>query len=197
MKNLLIIDNYDSFVYNIPQVLSQDNDVSVDVVRNDELHDSHFAKSKYSHVVISPGPGNPTNPRDFGACSEIIDFYKGSVPILGICLGHQGIAAHFGATITTAKRIMHGHTTDIEVLEDCPIFDDIQSNTVMRYHSLVIEPGTLPEGFSITAVSNDSHREIMAFNDLDNHIYAMQFHPESVATVSGKTMLNNFLNVNE
>jgi anthranilate synthase/aminodeoxychorismate synthase-like glutamine amidotransferase len=196
MKNLLIIDNYDSFVYNIPQVLSQDNDIQVDVVRNNQLKDSHLSVSKYSHIIVSPGPGNPTNRSDFGSCSEIIDFYTGQVPILGICLGHQGIAAHFGAQIMTAKRIMHGHTTDIEVLEDCPLFQGIQSNTVMRYHSLVVESGTLPKEFKVTAVTNDKHKEIMAFNDIDRQLYAVQFHPESVATVSGKNMLNSFIQIN-
>ena len=196
MKKILVIDNFDSFVYNIPQVIARNNKVKVDVVRNNQLTNNHFCHHDFSHVVISPGPGNPTRSGDFGNCADIIEYYVGKVPILGICLGHQGIAAHYGATISTAKQIMHGHTSDIQLVGDCPLFLGVDSLTVMRYHSLVVETGTLPKNFQLTATTYDKHNEIMAYNDLTQGLFAVQFHPESVATEAGERILNNFVNIN-
>jgi anthranilate synthase component II len=196
MKNILIIDNYDSFVYNVPQVISRYEKAKFTVIRNDLLAEKHFSRDNFTHVILSPGPGNPTNPDDFGRCLDVIDYYVGHRPILGICLGHQGIAAYYGANITTAQEIMHGRTSEIKLVGNCPLFNEIESPIVMRYHSLVVEPGTLPERFKVTAVTNNEKQEIMAFNNEDNGIYAVQFHPESVATLAGATILNNFINLN-
>lgn len=195
MKNLLIIDNYDSFVYNVPQVIARNHDIKFEVVRNDRLNDQHFSVSKYSHVVLSPGPGNPTNPKDFGRCLDVIDHFRGKVPILGICLGHQGIAAYHGAVIDTAKKIQHGLTSEIKLIGNCPLFYGLSSLTVMRYHSLVVKSGTLPSYFQLTAVTDDEDEEIMAYNNIDHGLYAVQFHPESIATLSGGKILSNFINI--
>jgi anthranilate synthase component II len=196
MKKILIVDNYDSFVYNVPQVINRFKKVEFTVARNDRLTKENFSVEKYSHIILSPGPGNPTNPDDIGRCIDVIDYYVGRRPILGICLGHQGIAAYYGANITTAQEIMHGRTSELRLLAKCPIFEKIESPIVMRYHSLVVEPGTLPKRFQVTAITNNEKQEIMAFNDEANGIYAVQFHPESVATLAGATMLNNFINLN-
>ncbi|HWV14678.1 MAG TPA: aminodeoxychorismate/anthranilate synthase component II [Cellvibrio sp.] len=196
MKNILIVDNFDSFVYNVPQVISRYEKVKFTVIRNDSLEDKHFSVANFTHVILSPGPGNPTNADDFGRCLDVIDHYVGRRPILGICLGHQGIAAYYGATITTAQQIMHGRTSEIKLMADCPLFQDVESPVVMRYHSLVVEPGSLPERFKVTAVTNNEMQEIMAFNDEASGIYAVQFHPESVATLAGAAILNNFINLN-
>lgn len=194
MTNILIVDNYDSFVYNVPQVIGRKNKIKYDVVKNDQLRAVHFSQAKYSHVIISPGPGNPTNPDDFGRCMDIIDYYEGRRPILGICLGHQGIAAYYGARITTAQQIMHGRTSELKFIGQCSLFYELGSPIVMRYHSLVVQPGTLPERFQVTAVTNNEQEEIMAYNDLSRGIFGVQFHPESIETVAGEIILNNFIN---
>ncbi len=195
MKNILIVDNYDSFVYNIPHVISSRLKINYEVVRNNKITKKNFSLSRYSHIIISPGPGNPDNFQDFGFCQELINFYSGNVPILGICLGHQGIAAHFGAKIERAKKIMHGYTCKIKITANCVLFKNVESYTVMRYHSLVVNPTTLPSFFNVTSVSDDNYKEIMSFSDADRGIYAVQFHPESIGTVSGSSILNNFINI--
>lgn len=196
MKNILIVDNYDSFVYNVPQVISRYEKVKFTVIRNDQLSQQHFSINDFTHVILSPGPGNPTNSDDFGRCLDVIDYYVTRRPILGICLGHQGIAAYYGANITTAQEIMHGRTSEIKLVGICPLFNNIESPIVMRYHSLVVEPGSLPERFQVTAVTNNDKQEIMAFNSEACGVYAVQFHPESVATFAGAKILNNFINLN-
>ncbi|WP_162528242.1 anthranilate synthase component II [Gemmobacter caeruleus] len=194
-RHVLIIDNFDSFVFNVPQVMARAHDLTFDMVPNDAVEDRHLCLDRYSHVVISPGPGNPTDPADFGGSSRVIAFYAGRKPLLGICLGHQGIAAHFGARIETARRIMHGKSSRLEVTGDCPMFAGVGAPETMRYHSLVVAPGTLPPMFRVTAVTDDEHREIMAFSAPEQKIFALQFHPESVATPEGPRMLSNFLSI--
>jgi anthranilate synthase/aminodeoxychorismate synthase-like glutamine amidotransferase len=192
-RHLLIIDNFDSFVFNVPQVMARFGALSYEMVSNDAVQDRHLCTDRYSHVIISPGPGNPTDPADFGGSAQVIAHFAGKVPLLGICLGHQGIAAHFGARIQGARQILHGKSSRLRLTHACPIFAGVTRAETMRYHSLVVAPGSLPAPFEITAVSDDAHQEIMAFHALDQKIFAVQFHPESVATPDGPRMLTNFL----
>lgn len=195
MKRILLIDNYDSFVYNIPQVIGRYNNIETDVVRNDAVNDSHYDINKYSHIIISPGPGNPTIEQDFGSCQRIIEFYAGKRPILGICLGHQGIAHHYGGTVIPAQRILHGETSNIKIIEDSPLWKGISSLKVMRYHSLAVDLISISKSLTPIAVTDDEHEELMAYQCIARNIYAVQFHPESIETPCGEKMLNNFINI--
>lgn len=189
---LLLIDNYDSFTYNLVQyflVLGE----SVQVVRNDECTLQSVNALNPNYIVISPGPGNPNQA---GMSLAIIDEYKGKVPILGVCLGHQAIAQTFGAKIIKAERMMHGKTSDIEhnetgLFTQCP-----SPMTVTRYHSLVVQNKNLPTCLEILAVSKtQTTQEIMALKHRKFSIWGVQFHPESIASQAGYQLLRNFLNI--
>lgn len=180
---VILIDNYDSFVYNLYQYLCELG-AEVDVFRNDEVPKD---LSKYNAIVISPGPGRPENS---GRCPEVVEKYAGKKPILGICLGHQIIGYVFGAKIRNAKTIMHGKVSKINH-DGKGIFQGVSNPTyATRYHSLVID--NLPEGFIISATSEEDG-EIMAIRHISLPIEGVQFHPESVMTYEGKKMLANFL----
>ena len=185
---VLLIDNYDSFVYNLYQYLGE---LGADVIvkRNDQISIEEIEQMKPDKIVLSPGPGNPINEKDFGICKQVLE--KIRVPILGVCLGHQGIIAHFGGKIERAKRIMHGKTSII-FHTGKGIFKGVQNNIeVMRYHSLV---GTnIPNCLEITA---EGDGEIMGVQHKTLPIYGVQFHPESIKTEKGKEILKNFLNLN-
>jgi anthranilate synthase component 2 len=187
MKKILMIDNYDSFTYNLVQyfqILGSD----VKVVRNDEIRAEDVRKFQVEAIVISPGP---CTPKESGISVEVIKKFYESLPILGVCLGHQAIGYAFGAKIVKAKRLMHGKTSQI-FHKGKGIFKDIPSPfTAVRYHSLVIDRDSLPPFFEITATSEDE--EIMAIQHSKFPLFGVQFHPESVLSDYGLVLLKNFL----
>ncbi len=189
---VLMIDNYDSFTYNIVQYLYE---LGADVIvkRNDEIKVEEIEKiENLESIVISPGP---CTPKEAGISVEVINRYKDKLPILGVCLGHQSIGAAFGAEIVKAKCLMHGKTSEIYHNEK-ELFEGIPSPfKAVRYHSLVIDEKTLPEDIEITARSDDG--EIMAIRHKNYPIWGVQFHPESVLTEYGKKLLENFLKLAE
>lgn len=182
---LVMIDNYDSFTYNLFQYLCEIGH-EVKVFRNDEITVDEVMALNPSGIVISPGPGRPESA---GISMDMIRASAGKIPLLGVCLGHQAIAQVFGGKIVQAKEIMHGKESKIEHIDE-GVFKGLRSPIkVVRYHSLVAEKSTLPKCFTITATSEDG--EIMGIKHNDYEIYGVQFHPESIRTVSGKRMLIN------
>ena len=185
---ILLIDNYDSFVYNLYQFIAVE-DPDVRLVRNDRITPEEVLDMKPDAIVISPGPGKPS---DAGVCIELIRQLKGRIPILGVCLGHQAIGEAFGATVTHASRLMHGKTSLLTDVADDIIFKGIKKPVqVARYHSLSVQESTLPEELEVTARSDDG--ELMAMRHREYPIYGLQFHPESVMTPDGSAMIRNFL----
>ena len=185
---ILLIDNYDSFVYNLYQFLAVE-DPDVRLVRNDRITPEEALAMKPDAIVISPGPGKPS---DAGVCIELIRQLKGRIPILGVCLGHQAIGEAFGATVTHASRLMHGKTSLLTDVADDIIFKGIKKPVqVARYHSLSVQESTLPQELEVTARSDDG--EIMAMRHREYLIYGLQFHPESVMTPDGSAMIRNCL----
>ena len=185
---ILLIDNYDSFVYNLYQFIAVE-DPDVRLVRNDRITPEEALSMEPDAIVISPGPGKPS---DAGVCIELIRQLKGRIPILGVCLGHQAIGEAFGATVTHASRLMHGKTSLLTDVADDIIFKGIKKPVqVARYHSLSVQESTLPEELEVTARSDDG--EIMAMRHREYPIYGLQFHPESVMTPEGSAMIRNFL----
>ena len=184
---ILIIDNYDSFTYNIVQYVGSINS-DIRVIKNDECSIDEIICLPLSHIIISPGPGNPD---DTGATKEIVNNFFGKIPILGICLGHQLLALIYGANIICSKNIVHGKISNIVISEKSEIFKSLpRSFDVVRYHSLIVENDSFTD-IVITAKTNEN--EIMALEDQDNKIYGLQFHPESVNTQYGINMIENFL----
>ncbi len=191
----LIIDNYDSFTYNLFQYLAEIGGDPL-VVKNDEIEISDIQEIKPSHIVISPGPGNPNNPSDFGIGTKVIKELYRFYSILGVCLGHQGIAAAYGAKIRSAPEIMHGKTSMITHTGESQLFRNIPRDiSVMRYHSLLVDEHTLPSTFRVTA--RTEHDDLcMALEHIKYPLYGVQFHPESIGTPHGKQILRNFLSIN-
>jgi anthranilate synthase component 2 len=188
---VLVIDNYDSFVYNLAQYLGELGATPL-VYRNDQLTIKKAERLKPERIVISPGPGTPEEPRYFGICSQILRQLSPKIPTLGVCLGHQGIAWVFGARIIRAKRVMHGKKSKIKH-DGKGIFRGIKNPLeAARYHSLVVDPATLPSCFEVSAISLDDD-EIMGIRHKIYPIEGLQFHPESIITEEGKGILKNFL----
>ena len=188
---LLMIDNYDSFTYNLVQYLSEIGQ-EVKVYRNDKITIEEVNKLNPKYIVISPGP---CTPNEAGISLELINSFKGKVPILGVCLGHQSIGQAFGGKIIHAQTIMHGKTSQI-FHENTGVFNRIKSPfTATRYHSLVIDKRSLPDCFDITAWTDDN--EIMGIKHKDLPIEGVQFHPESILSEYGHDLLKNFLDQNE
>lgn len=184
---ILLIDNYDSFSYNLFQYVGELNP-DIKVIRNDECTCKQIEQMNPSHIIISPGPGRPS---DAGVCEEVIDYFKGQIPILGVCLGHQAICEVFGATITYAKELMHGKQSLAAIDTKCPIFEGLPKEIeVARYHSLAADPDTMPDSLSIIGKTSDD--EVMAVKHKEYEIYGLQFHPESIMTKEGKQILANF-----
>ena len=184
-----MIDNYDSFTYTLVQYF-QALGQEVAVLRNDEVTLSQIAKLKPERIVISPGPCSPAQA---GLSKEIILQFYQQLPILGVCLGHQAIAEAFGAKIVRAKKVMHGKTSDIEHCGS-GLFGGINNPLkVTRYHSLIVEPESLPTNMCATAWVADNKNEIMALAMNDYPTTGVQFHPESILTAHGSALLNNFL----
>ena len=187
----LIIDNYDSFVYNIAQLLGQLG-VTSDVIRNDKITIDEIQKQNYDAIVISPGPGTPEDKRYFGVCTKVITDLGPTKPILGVCLGHQGIIHAFGGKVVNAGHVRHGKTSPIQYYES-PLFEGVQNPfRATRYHSLVGDKTVIPDVLKVTAVALDD-KEVMAVSHKKYLIEGVQFHPESVMTGEGKKILNNFL----
>lgn len=185
---ILLIDNYDSFSYNVYQLTAAINP-DLRVIRNDELTMEEIEEMAPSHIMISPGPGKPA---DAGICEEAIRHFAGTVPILGICLGHQAICEAFGGKITYARQLMHGKQSVAELDTESLLFRGMEPlTTVARYHSLAAEPDTIPFCLKITARTEDG--EVMAVEHRDYPVYGVQFHPESILTPEGKRIIENFL----
>jgi len=185
---ILLIDNYDSFTYNLYQYFGELGE-EITVIRNDQLTINDIKKLNPEAIILSPGPGRPENA---GICVDVIKTFKGSIPILGICLGHQAIGYAFGATIDRADNIMHGKTSQVEHNRSDLFAGLPQYLEVMRYHSLVINKQTVPEELVVLGTTT-CDEQIMAVKHKQFPIYGLQFHPESVGTVHGKKMLANFL----
>jgi len=182
-----MLDNYDSFTYNLVQYLSELG-AEVKVARNDEITVADIEKMSPRAIVLSPGPGRP---HQAGIMNELIKTMAGRIPILGVCLGHQGIGEVFGATIDHAPSLMHGKTSPV-THDGSKLFKSIPSPFIAtRYHSLVIKPGSLPDDFTVTAQSADG--VIQAIEHKTMPLYGFQYHPESIMTPDGKLMLRNFL----
>jgi anthranilate synthase component 2 len=188
---ILLIDNYDSFSYNLYQLLGELNP-EIRVVRNDEITVEQIAAIHPSHIVLSPGPGKPS---DSGVCPQVVAAFASAipaVPLLGVCLGHQAICEAFGATVTYARHLMHGKASPISVDAACPLFAGLPAViNGARYHSLAADPSTIPPALEVTARSSDG--EIMGVRH--GSVYGVQFHPESVLTPDGKTIISNFLGI--
>lgn len=184
---ILLIDNYDSFSYNLYQLVGE-MDPDIKVIRNDEMSAEQIRSLNPNRIILSPGPGRP---EDAGVCIDIVKTIL-AIPILGVCLGHQAICAAFGATITYAKELMHGKQSTVTFDPDCPLFHGCpRFASVARYHSLAADAKTLPKELKITAVTTDG--EVMAVQHKKHPMYGVQFHPESIMTPDGTQMLKNFI----
>jgi len=184
---ILLIDNYDSFTFNLYQYLREISDHTVEVVRNDEITVDNV--SAYDIIILSPGPGLP---RDAGHMPAIIERYKTSKPILGVCLGHQAIGESYGAKLVNLAHVYHGVDARLTIVEAAGLFDQVEDGIkVGRYHSWSILKGSTPDEIVITAL--DDNGEIMALRHQQDPVYGVQFHPESILTPSGKDILRNFL----
>lgn len=187
---VLLIDNYDSFSYNLYQLIGM-LQPDIRVIRNDELTTDEIEALAPEHIILSPGPGRPA---DAGICESVIAHFKGRIPILGVCLGHQAIWEAFGGTIGYAKRLMHGKMSVVNLDTDSPIFRGMDKKIeAARYHSLAADEKTLPACLRVIAETEDG--EIMAVEHRDYPVYGVQFHPESILTPDGKEIVENFLNI--
>jgi len=186
---ILMIDNYDSFTYNIVQYCGELG-ADLKIVRNDELSVKEIEALHPEKIIISPGPASPD---EAGITLELIEYFKDTVPILGICLGHQCIAQVFGAEVVRAKNMMHGKTSKMKRVGESQIFKNLpQEFIATRYHSLIVKKDTLPQAVEATAFSEDDN-EIMALKIKDRDIYGVQFHPESIMSEYGHEIIDNFL----
>ena len=185
---ILLIDNYDSFSFNLYQMIGEINP-DIKVIRNDELTVDEIRALKPSRIILSPGPGRPENA---GVIVEVVKRLGGEFPILGVCLGHQAICQAYGATVTYAKKLMHGKQSDVEFDLSCKLFEGLPKiASVARYHSLAADKETIPEELTVIAATKDG--EVMAVKHKDYEVYGVQFHPESIMTPDGKRMLENFI----
>lgn len=186
--NLLILDNYDSFTYNLVHLIEKVSDITFEVIRNDKI--SLEAINSYDKILLSPGPGLP---KDAGIMPELIKHYGSTKSILGICLGLQAIGESYGATLKNLDKVFHGIATPITALEEDNLFKNCPSNfTVGRYHSWVINPDKLPGDLKITAIDIDGN--IMALKHIRYDVSGVQFHPESILSEYGETLIKNWLN---
>lgn len=185
---ILLIDNYDSFSYNLFQLIGSLNP-DIKVIRNDAFSVREIEQMNPEAIILSPGPGRP---EDAGVCIDVVKELGDKIPILGVCLGHQAICMAYGGTISYAKELMHGKQSVTELDRECPIFRNLPEEIpVARYHSLALKEETLPECLTITAKTDDG--EVMAVKHRHYSVYGVQFHPESILTPDGKTIIQNFL----
>lgn len=184
---ILVIDNYDSFTYNLVQLFSE-MEKNIRVFRNDKITVAEIEKLKPGHIVISPGPGTP---QDGGVSMDVIRHFAGKVPVLGVCLGHQSIAEVFGGKVVRAKRLMHGKTSKI-MHDGKTVFKGVPNPfEATRYHSLIVEPRSVPAVLQVTA--HTAEGEIMGLRHKKYKVEGVQFHPESILTDEGRVILRNFL----
>lgn len=189
--SILLVDNYDSFTFNLFQQLAGLG-AEVEVVRNDRIDLEGVRELDPSHVVLSPGPGRPERPRDFGVCADVLRELPGRCPILGVCLGHQGIVQHFGGRVVHAPEVVHGKSSRISHTGQ-GLFEGLPPEPeVMRYHSLAAEDASIPECLEVTARSAEDG-VVMAVSHRELPVYGLQFHPESIGTPEGDVLLSNFL----
>ena len=187
----LIIDNYDSFVYNLAQRLGELG-VTSDVIRNDQLTIDQIKDGNYDAIIISPGPGTPDDKRYFGVCKQVIEELGPTTPILGVCLGHQGIISCFGGKVVNAGNVRHGKTSQVKHYDDS-MFSGIKNPfRATRYHSLVGDKTVIPDSLKISAIAEDDG-EIMGVSHKKYLIEGVQFHPESIMTDEGTKILGNFI----
>ena len=185
---ILLIDNYDSFSYNLYQLVGTLNP-DIRVVRNAAVTVEDIRRISPSHLILSPGPGWPA---DAGVCEEAVRALAGELPILGVCLGHQAICEAFGGVVSYAKEPMHGKPSQVKLDLDCPLFRGLpETIQAARYHSLAAAEDTLPDCLTVTARTGDG--EVMAVQYKDRPVYGLQFHPESILTPMGGQILKNFL----
>ena len=186
---ILLIDNYDSFSYNLYQYIGELTP-DIRVIRNDEMTIEEIRALNPERIVISPGPGRPENA---GIICQLTQSVSQTIPTLGVCLGHQAICMSYGGVVTYAPRLMHGKQSVVTLDRNCPLFKDVDEQTpVARYHSLAVDVKTVPACLKITARANDDG-SVMAVEHVEYPIFGVQFHPESILTPFGKKMLENFL----
>ena len=184
-----MIDNYDSFTYNIVQYC-RELGADLKIIRNDEMSVLDIEKLNPQKIIISPGPASPD---EAGVTLEVIKYFQDKLPILGICLGHQSIAQVFGGDVVRADNMMHGKTSVMKLEGSCKLFKDLPTEFIAtRYHSLIVDKKTLPSIIEATAFSDDD-KEIMALRIKDKDIYGVQFHPESIMSEYGHEIIGNFL----
>ena len=189
---ILLIDNYDSFSYNLYQMIGI-VDPDICVIKNNEKTIAEIEAMNPDSIIISPGPGKPS---ESGICEDVVLAFTGKIPILGVCLGHQAICESHGATVSYAAKLMHGKQSDTKLNADCALFKDCPEITpVARYHSLAVIEDTIPETLEVIAVAEDG--EIMGVQVRGAHTYGVQFHPESIMTPSGQQMLRNFVGLSQ
>ena len=187
---VLLIDNYDSFSYNLYQLVGS-LDPDIRVIRNDELTPSEIEALAPRCIILSPGPGRPA---DAGICEDVIRRFTGKYPILGVCLGHQAICEVFGATVSYARELMHGKQSTVTLERTCPLFRGLPDQIpVARYHSLAALADTIPPSLQVTATAEDG--EIMAVQHRSQPVFGLQFHPESILTPDGRQIMQNFLSL--
>lgn len=187
---ILLIDNYDSFSYNLFQLVGS-LDPDIKVIRNDAMTTEQIEELSPKAIILSPGPGKP---EDAGICIEVVKKLGGRFPILGVCLGHQAICTAYGGTVSYAKELMHGKQSVAKLTGSCALFEGLpDSIPVARYHSLALLKDTLPDCLTITAQTEDG--EVMAVAHKDYPVFGLQFHPESILTPDGKTILQNFIHL--
>lgn len=185
---ILLIDNYDSFSYNLYQMIGE-IEPRITVARNDRITLAGIERAAPGRIVLSPGPGRP---RDAGICEDVIRAFAGKIPILGVCLGHQAICEVFGATVGYAARLMHGKASRLRLDTRCPLFAGLPGEIdAARYHSLAALPETIPPELIVTARTEEG--EVMAVRHRDMPVFGVQFHPESILTAQGGAILANFL----
>ena len=185
---ILLIDNYDSFSYNLVQLIGT-IEPDIRVIRNDELSVEQIAALGADHIILSPGPCYPAQA---GVCEQLVTELAGKVPMLGVCLGHQAICEAFGGKIIHARKLMHGKQDRIKIDNSCALFSGLEKELdAARYHSLIAEKESLPDCLEIT--SEDKLGEVMAVHHKEYDIYGVQFHPESILTPNGKKILENFI----
>lgn len=187
---ILLIDNYDSFSYNLYQMIGE-TEPDIRVIRNDEMTVEEIRMLSPDRIILSPGPGRP---QEAGVIMETAKTLGKEIPLLGVCLGHQAVCAAYGAVITYANRLMHGKQSEAVFEQDCPLFAGCPPKApVARYHSLAADAATVPDCLKVTAKTADG--EVMAVQHREYPIYGVQFHPESILTPDGKTILKNFVSL--
>ena len=187
---ILLIDNYDSFSYNLYQLIGAINP-EIKVIRNDELTAEEIEALKPEAIILSPGPGRP---QDAGCCIEVVQKLGGKIPILGVCLGHQVICEAYGGVVSYAKQLMHGKKSRIHIDNNSPIFKGLDEEMdAARYHSLVAVRETVPDVLQV--IGEDTNGEVMAVQHKTYPVYGLQFHPESILTPQGRIILENFLDL--